>query len=267
MSYVLEDNREFERLERQSKTTLYNPESELAGIDLSKARRILDAGSGSGIVSRFLANSLPLTEVVGVEQSDHRVQAAKKASASLKNLSFRAGSITSLPSDLGLFDAAVCRFVLEHMPKEAAVNALQEIRKHLRPAGTLVAIDIDGLFHNLYPRSSIVQDFLSRLDQVPSIDMQVGRKLPSWLLEAGFENVAWRIETMEICGSNLAIERQIIEERFAQNLPAMAALYGGSEEKARQFQTEFLKTLDGPGSVLFYNKFIVRGTKPGLKLL
>ncbi len=266
MSYVLEDEKEFERLERQSKTRLYDPERELEGVDFSEARRLLDAGSGSGIVSRLLARRYPKAEVVGVEQSELRVKRAQKEGVGLENLHHRAGSITALPEASNTFDGAVCRFVLEHMSKDLARTALREILRCLRPGGELVAIDIDGIFHNLYPRTERVQGFLDRLQGFPDLDLQIGRKLPSWMVEAGFENVSWRIDTMEIRDDSLDVEAKLIEERFSQTLPTMAALLG-SENEARAFQADFLQTLRQPGAVLFYSKFIVRGRKGSLRLL
>lgn len=263
MTYVLEDENEFDRLERQAQTPLYDPRRELEGFDFSKARRILDAGCGSGIVSRILAEAHPSAQVLGVDLSQQRVQRANAAGCGLQNLRYAQGSVTKLPESENAFDAIVCRFVLEHLPKTEVQAALAEFYRCLKPGGHAVAIDLDGLYHNLYPQTASIRRFIAQLDRSSDIDMQVGRKLPAYLTEAGFVDVSWRIDTMEMRGTALDTEAQLIQERFAQALPAMSALMN-SEEEAKTFQRDFLATLRQPGSVLFYNKFIVSGIKPKL---
>lgn len=62
----------------------------------------------------------------------------------------------------------------------------------------------------------------------------------------------------------LQTEIELIEQRFALTLPTFAELLG-TEKRAREFQSSYLAALREPGSVLFYNKFVVSGRKPGLK--
>jgi ubiquinone/menaquinone biosynthesis C-methylase UbiE len=266
MAYILENKKEFERLESQSKNELYDFKKELSDFELRNPASILDAGCGSGIVSRYLSQAYPKAQVVGCDSSDLRVEMAKQASAEFGNLNFTKENLTDLSFKSGAFDGAVCRFVLEHLSKRQQKKAVAELFRCLRPAGKIRLIDIDGYFYNLFPQTPLIQKFLSILDRKKPIDMMIGRTLPSLLVESGFENVSWRIETMEITGRHFETEIKLIEERFNHGMEMYKKLLG-SEAKAKRFQSEFVATLRKPGATLFYNKFVVTAEKPHLKLI
>lgn len=267
MAYVLKSDHEFERLERQAASPLYDPRIELQGIDLTPCRRLLDVGSGSGYVSRYLARENPRGQVLGVDASDSCVASAADAAkrVGLSNLEFKTGNLLRLPVEDQAFDFAICRYVLEHMSSVDAMRGIREIHRSLKNGGRFVAIDIDGYLFNLFPQPPRVQKFLARLQQVTALDLQVGRKLPSFLNHSGFSDVEWRIQTLEARGANLEIEARLIEERFVNSLASMTQLLG-SKKEAQLFQAEYLETLRTEGAVLFYNKFIVSGWKRNLRL-
>ncbi|HYO56774.1 class I SAM-dependent methyltransferase [Archangium sp.] len=265
MSYVLESKSEFDRLEHQSGLSGYDYQRELALAGLSSLQegmRLLDAGCGSGVLARHLAHKHSGCAVVGCDISETRVRQARDAARDLPNLHFELGDLTRLDYPEGHFDVIICRYVLQHLPQEIRPAALASILRCLKPGGRLIAIDFDGGFLNLHPQpSSWLQEALRSLETRFPVDLRIGRKLPHLLVLAGFSEISWRIDVLEWRDELLAQERMLMDERILALEPVLAAVLGGTPE-AQRFRTEYLAALDTPGSVLFYNKFIVTGRKP-----
>lgn len=258
--YVLEHAGEFERLERQSSLSAYDPATELGAFldglgDLS-GKRVVDLGCGAGTVSRFLAARFPQAEIVGLDASAQRLEQATRAGRELPNLRFEVQDATSWTWPDDSCDVVVVRYVLQHLPAPQLKRAVEEIRRCLRPGGSLLAIDIDGAFLNLHPVTSRVERGLAALAASPEVDMRVGRKLPALAYASGFTSVRWEVQTMSFSGAGLEDERRLIAERFEGSAPFWERLLGSTAE-ARAFREEYLALLREPGTVLFYDKFVV----------
>ena len=72
-SYALEHQNEFARLEEQFKVKGYECEPEFRHLYLKKGDTLLDAGCGSGVISRFLAWQNPHATIIGCDASSDRV--------------------------------------------------------------------------------------------------------------------------------------------------------------------------------------------------
>jgi tRNA A58 N-methylase Trm61 len=68
MGYELEHHTEFDRLEKQATIATYDYRSELSGLQIENGAVILDAGCGSGVVSRYLASLDRTSTVVACDQ-------------------------------------------------------------------------------------------------------------------------------------------------------------------------------------------------------
>lgn len=201
-NYVLESEKEFERLERQSQNKAYDYKTELSNFSPRETGTILDAGCGSGVVTRYLAKKFNRAHVVGCDASNQRIGQAinhLNLSADLKteNISFQTQDLSKLSFSPSSFDGVVCRYVLEHMSNENALRALQNFYRCMRPSGKLCIIDIDGLIYNLFPQTEFLENSFSKIKQLKDIDLNIGRKLPHLIREAGFNNVKWEIETLQ----------------------------------------------------------------------
>ncbi len=84
--YALEDQHEFLRLEEQGRVVGYECEAEITSESVPIGAFILDAGCGSGIVSRFLATSYPEAQIIGYDLSEDRVSQATTVSQQYPNL-------------------------------------------------------------------------------------------------------------------------------------------------------------------------------------
>ncbi|MBI2606613.1 MAG: class I SAM-dependent methyltransferase [Deltaproteobacteria bacterium] len=262
MPYVLEAKTEFERLEQQSSFSKYDYEKEFSrsGIIIESGQRVLDAGCGSGIVSRYFAKMYPKAMVTGCDISDERIERARQEAADLPNLDFQVQDLSHLAFENESFNLIFCRYVLQHLPQKIRHPALIELARCLKPRGQICVIDFDGPFYNIYPQTEFIADVLQKLETEAPFDLRVGRKLPHLLHTAGFKEIHWQIETIEGRGKILDDEKQLIPPKIDHAMPFLSEFLG-SIALAQRFKNEYLGLLNQPDLVLFYNKFIVTAKK------
>ncbi len=98
-----------------------------------RAARVLDAGCGTGGLSRRLAAAEPAWTWTGVDLSPLACALARERVPAAE---IREADVTALPFPDASFDAVVSADVLYHVPDDAL--ALRELARVLRPGGTLV---------------------------------------------------------------------------------------------------------------------------------
>jgi ubiquinone/menaquinone biosynthesis C-methylase UbiE len=109
---------------------------------LPEQGRVLDVGTGKGLLPIKIAQRNRLLEVYGVDVSEKAIDAAKKNSlaSGLENPpKFNVGDASSLSFEDNYFDAAVATFSLHHWPRP--VNGLNEIYRVLKPGGEALIYD------------------------------------------------------------------------------------------------------------------------------
>lgn len=109
---------------------------------LSRMKRVLDAGSGSGYGSAELAK-LAL-HVVGVDQSEDAIHFARE-NYRLPNLCFEQASCLALPHPDAAFDLIVSFEVIEHLSDFRPF--LLEVRRLLAPGGQFVVSTPNRLYY------------------------------------------------------------------------------------------------------------------------
>lgn len=121
-----------------------------------KRAKILDVGSGPGILTLQLAKENPTASVVGIDYSPTQVRAANrlKNRQHIKNCIFRRGDAISQPFEDANFDIVMSMGSIKHWPD--AKKGLQEIRRVLKPEGLAFIAESD--------RDASEEDF-SRLAQ------------------------------------------------------------------------------------------------------
>jgi ubiquinone/menaquinone biosynthesis C-methylase UbiE len=261
MTYALESHDEVRRLEGQSKTELYDFKKETREFLSQLTGPLLDAGSGSGMLSRYFADSKAGLEVVGCDFSEVRLQGARELASNYSKVKFVQGNLTKLPFADNFFGGVVCRFVLEHLSREDQTKAVSEFYRCVRPGGWICLIDLDGMYENLSPRPPMTAELLRVIEEKSMFDVRVGRRLPQLAHEAGFTHISRTIETMDFQGPHRDVEHELMRERLMQARPILKQIFG-SDEKVGAFEFEFLSTMKNPGAVLFYNKFIILAQKP-----
>jgi SAM-dependent methyltransferase len=188
---------------------------------------IYDLGSGFGAMSLELAEHFA-APVVGWDLDEECLAVAGDLARAIPALrgqvAFRRGDVTQLPRELPRPQAAVARFLLQHLPEPArAVASWAEV---LQPGGYLFLEDVDDGYTCQYPPppqpwQRLLEAF-SQLQALRGGDRQIGRKLAHLCLHAGLrllrvECVPWAIVRREsLDDPAVAFERErVVEEKAA----------------------------------------------------
>lgn len=175
--------------------TLYTGANRRQGISklaLQPGSRGLDLGSGFGAMTMELAAAWSC-RVDGVDSDPTMLEMARSVATPMTWLQDRvrwiAGDVLALPYPDQSQDFVTTRFVLQHVPDPK--RALSEMHRVLRPGGLIYVEDIDEGLVLQYPAPPVawrrVLEAFSGLQHQRGGDRQIGRKLPVWLSQAGFE--------------------------------------------------------------------------------
>lgn len=259
-TYVLENASEFDRLEYQSTLPEYDFRKELTEFSIPIGGTCLDAGCGSGVVSKYLSEQFPDSQITGCDASADRIEQAKQSSSDYPNLKFQVSNLLNLAFPDHSFDSIVCRYVLQHIPPSQALQVVSELVRCLKPDGNLTLIDADGIFFNLHPLSPELQSTLLKIETDCSLDFHSGRKIPFLMSQSGLKDIEINIKAIPFISSSLDREYKLMETRLNLALPALISVLG-SELAARRFSREYLNALRNPKSFYFHNMFIISGRK------
>lgn len=108
---------------------------------LTAGMRVLDVGCGTGDDVRSIAALVGDDGFVAGTDSSHAMIAAARARGVPKPAAFYTASAAQLPFEDASFDAARAERVLQHVADPSA--ALRELRRVVRPGGSLLLIDQD----------------------------------------------------------------------------------------------------------------------------
>ncbi len=153
---------------------------------------ILEAGCGVGAQTKIIAKNNIDSTFVSVDLS---IASLEKAEVSIKehdikNVEFKVADLLNLPFKDNHFDHIFVCFVLEHIsqPKEA----IQELKRVLKPGGTLMIIEGDHGSAYFYPNSLSAQKVIQAqvtLQEQKGGNANIGRALYPLLFDSGFKNI------------------------------------------------------------------------------
>lgn len=258
-AYVLENDYEGERLEKQNARKLYSVDMELEGIILRETDSVLDAGCGTGAVSRSILQNHRFKKLTGIDFSLARLELAKSYIDFEHNTQviFQKEDLCNLENFNHQFDVILSRFVMHHL--ENPKKVIFDLASKLKQGAQMIVIDSDGILFNLFSSDKKLMDDLEKIKQQLKIDLFVGRKLKSYFTQAGLSNIETRIIPMHFTGDDLKHEKEQYIDRF-QNIGELFSMILG-ENGAQEFTKRYIGALDDPSSELFYNKFICRGIR------
>jgi SAM-dependent methyltransferase len=160
---------------------------------LQAGMSLLDIGCGPGTITTDLARLVAPGQVVGLDASVDvvaRAQAHAAASAGPATLRFEVGDLFALSYDDASFDVVHAHQVLQHLVEPVA--ALVEMRRVLRPGGTLAVRDADYGGFRWAPDDARLHRWLELYLAVTGHnghDALIGSSLLGLAHAAGFEEV------------------------------------------------------------------------------
>jgi len=166
---------------------------------LEPGAQVLDVGAGTGSLAIMLKRSQPAATVVGVD-GDPRILAVarRKGSTAAADVSWVEGMAQRLPFERNQFDRVVTSLLLHHLDDAAKAGALVEMRRVLRPGGTLVVADWDR------PRGPLMHAaflLVRLLDGWANTRAHAAGQIAPAITKAGFANVAAVAHFSTCCGT------------------------------------------------------------------
>jgi arsenite methyltransferase len=114
----------------------------LKALELKQGERLLDIGSGPGLLAHDIAASVgPAGRVCGIDISEDMLMMSRRRCADQSWTEFERADATKLPYPNDSFDAAVSTQVYEYVAD--VPRALAELHRVVRPGGRVVVVDTD----------------------------------------------------------------------------------------------------------------------------
>ncbi|HEY4883463.1 MAG TPA: methyltransferase domain-containing protein [Myxococcales bacterium] len=253
------DAKETNRLEKQAR---FLTRWILDGVEAGPGALVLDLACGTGAMVRRLAARLPDAILFGADLSRPQLRAARQRSPWLPVVQSDA---TALPFRSGAFDVVHWSWLLEHVPRERAVDILREVRRVLAPDGVAWMTEVDNDSLAFWPRVPLAEESFRALWKVQEEgggDPIIGRKLYGLCRAAGFTDVQVFPTTFHLHhGSPPGYFHGMLEE-FAEILDsARESLPDPLKPRADEAATQVLGIEKDPGASFTYTCFRVRASR------
>ena len=134
---------------------LYDPLVKLLGADRARKKlfdqasvrphhRVLDIGCGTGTFAVALKRWLPDVEVMGLDPDPRALaRGQRKAARAGVSIRFDQGFANALPYSDAHFDRVFSSLMFHHLAHDAKLETLREVRRVLRPGGSLHLLDFE----------------------------------------------------------------------------------------------------------------------------
>ena len=123
-------------LETQARAIWPQERAVFRGVFHRSGLEVIDVGCGTGeIASRIMRQFLP-ERVIGIDLSESHIERAQKRFGNIPGLSFQRGDAMAMSFEDDRFDVAVCRHMLQAIPKPLAV--IREMVRVVREGGVVV---------------------------------------------------------------------------------------------------------------------------------
>ncbi len=252
---------ELERLTRQARVAETLEVSKLRKIGLANGDRILDLGSGPGVISMILAHHFPDSTIHGVEPEDKLRSLAEEAARGQcpGRCTFHQGTAQAIPLADGCIDFSYARLLFQHIPDPLA--CLNEMKRVTRKGGIVCILDVDDgtiFIHPEAPEWSAVEARVAKAQSVFGGDRHVGRKLLGYFETTGFAEVQLDIVpvTSQMLGPELFFD--IVFGFKQQHLKRI----NDWDDKTSAIFSKVRTVLEEKGAFASENMFVAYGVVP-----
>jgi ubiquinone/menaquinone biosynthesis C-methylase UbiE len=188
------------RLELQAVALSEIIDKEIDAMNIQSGMSVLDAGCGSGAITRKFARKAHPGKVTGVDFDKIFLEYAKSIATDegIENVEYELGDIEYLSYPDGSFDLTYCRLVLMHV--KDTVETVKELGRVTREGGIVAISDVDDDATILHPHMPTMMDMWKKYGQwakTMKMDRHIGRQLFSILSQAGLEGI--KIIPISIC--------------------------------------------------------------------
>lgn len=245
----------------------------IAALELEPGAQVLDVASGDGVYLGLLGEQVgPAGRVVGVDISPAYLRVAEQHVRELglaERVTLQLGDVAQLPFADDSFDLVWCAHSLYSLPDPLV--ALREMRRVVRPGGTVAVLENDTLHHMLLPwpaelELAVRQAQLADLEQSTSLTgrFYIGRNLCSTFEVAGLAECCVTTYTIDRRAPLSQDERTFVEY-YLRDLGERARPH--LEPAARDAFDLLLRPgsrlylLDQPGFFLSHLEIVARGIK------
>jgi ubiquinone/menaquinone biosynthesis C-methylase UbiE len=258
--YAIHSDEECERLEAQAR--LARLSSHLKYLPLKPGMSVLDAGCGSGSMTRRIAAAESGATVVGVDLREPYLDFARRKAESenLTNATFENGDVRALPFPDATFDIVWHKYLLQWVGDPQA--AMTEFARVTKPDGLIVSCNFDsfGMIHE--PPDPVIQPLAEHLFS-QFADPFIGRRMARMSQEAGLVDIQ---VAMEIDNVFTVIGRIDAERRSNWEIQFKAARehtirHLGSAAMADAFVDSFMRYQDRENTASYCTLFFVSGRK------
>ncbi|MBI1805373.1 MAG: methyltransferase domain-containing protein [Ignavibacteriae bacterium] len=172
----------------------------------------LDVGCGTGEISSRIAREFSTKHVTGIDLAESHIRLAKKRFDGIAGVSFQQADATTMPFEDDTFDIALCRHMLQAIPKPLAV--IKEMIRVIKPGGWLYSLAEDyGMlfFHpTKYDMDEFFGEYGGKAAAKAGSDLRHGRKMPSVLASLKCVDV----EVNYLCIDTLRVDRNLLADIF-----------------------------------------------------
>ncbi|MGY5876313.1 MAG: methyltransferase domain-containing protein [Candidatus Thorarchaeota archaeon] len=180
------------RLEFQAKEDEEHLSNEFDILQLRSGMTVLDAGCGTGAVTRRIARRIAPSNAVGVDLDVFFITKARELATNegIENIEFEVGNITDLQFSDTIFNLSYGRLVLMHV--RDPVKAVSELRRVTKSGGVVAISDTDDdamLIYPPIPKSTELKNKSIEWMKTKGVDRHIGKRLYSIFHQAGLKSI------------------------------------------------------------------------------
>ncbi len=256
------------RLELQAAALSDVIDQEIDAMNIKSGMSILDAGCGTGAITRKFAQIVKPAKVTAVDFDPVFIENAKAIAADegINNINFEIGDLDNLEYQDGIFDLTYCRLVLMHV--KDPVRTVSELKRVTRKGGFVAISDSDDGTTVVYPFMPRLMELWGKYGEwakTERMDRYIGRQLFSFLSQAGLKSI--RIfpfpisrtqENPEQLRMFASIPVQIINAKKTELIEQ--GIF--TEDEYDIAMEEFEAMVNNPGGFLMHTFFLAIGEVP-----